>query len=237
MKTTLSAKTTEGFMDGCIKKPTSQATDYQHWEKVDWMVMAWIINSINPSLHGSTHEMFGSILKSILMHLISIISPTLCLIQQESDFNVTDFYTKFKSFLDELSELQPLPDCTLDNELFTHVKAIILNSNPLPSLRRTFNQVLREESRFPIEKERSIKIVSRYAFNSSNTNRYKWRDRQRPKCDCCGKLRHNIVHSSCIDENKKKKSSTTGQALHGTHEKRSVGTQENMNECELAQEP
>lgn len=35
-----------------------------------------------------------------------------CLIQQESGTSVKDFYTQFEGYLDELSELQPLPECT-----------------------------------------------------------------------------------------------------------------------------
>lgn len=78
--------------------------------------------------------------------------------------SVTDLYTNFKSLLDELCELQQLPQCncgaskelaqreqdqyvhlflvSLDNEHFGHVKGTILNTDPLPSLRRVFNHVL-----------------------------------------------------------------------------------------------
>lgn len=105
-----------------------------------------------------------------------------------------DFYTQFKSYLDELSELQPLPECTcgaskelmkreeenrvqlflgrLDSDQYAHVKATILNIEPLPSLRTTFNHLLREESRFQAEKERSFKTESASAFYSNN-NRQK----------------------------------------------------------------
>jgi hypothetical protein len=88
--------------------------------------------------------------------------------EHEPNMTVTEYYTKFKSLLDELGELQPLPECTcgaskeimqregdqqvhlflggLNNERFEHVKAAVLNTEPLPSLRRVFNHVLREEA-------------------------------------------------------------------------------------------
>lgn len=53
MKIALRAKTKLGFVDGTIKKPASNSEDYAQWEKADSMVMAWIINSIDPILHGS----------------------------------------------------------------------------------------------------------------------------------------------------------------------------------------
>ncbi|KAJ1381918.1 Zinc finger, CCHC-type [Sesbania bispinosa] len=188
MRTTLRAKTKLGFIDGSIKRPTSHKADYQNWEKADSMVMAWIINSTNPSLHGRT-------------------------------INVTEFYTKFKTLVDELNEQQPLPECTcgaskemnqreedrrvhlflgsLDNERFAHVKANILNIDPLPSLWRTFNHILREEARFTAEKERNIKTESGSAFYSFSTNKQKRRDGHKPRCDHCGKVGH--VKSKCFE--------------------------------------
>ncbi|KAJ1380798.1 Gag-polypeptide of LTR copia-type [Sesbania bispinosa] len=130
MRTTLHAKTKIGFIDGSIKKPPARSPEFLHWEKVDSMVIAWIINSTDPSLHMS--------------------------ISQEPIMIVTDFYTKFKSLLDELGDFQPLPECTcgaskelaqreeeqhihlflggIDNDRYHNVKGTILNVDPLPPL-------------------------------------------------------------------------------------------------------
>lgn len=141
------------------------------------MVMAWVINSVDPRLHASISHATTSkdIWEDLEEQFAQTNAPrvhrlwrTLCLIQQESGVSIKDFYTQFKSRLDELSELQPLPEFTcgaakaltqreeenrvhlflgsLDNEQFAHVKATILNSDPLPSLRATFNHVLRQVS-------------------------------------------------------------------------------------------
>lgn len=119
-------------------------------------------------------------------------------------------------YLDELSELQHLPECTsgaakalqqreeenrlhlflgsLDNEQFSHVKTTILNSDPLPSLRATFNHVLREESRFPAEKYRNTKGDSASAFYSNSSNKQR---NQRVKCEHCGKTGH--IKAKCFE--------------------------------------
>ncbi|KAJ1430349.1 Zinc finger, CCHC-type [Sesbania bispinosa] len=214
MRTALRAKTKPGFIDGSIKRPTSYKADYQNWEKADLMVMAWIINSTNPSLHGSISH--ATTARDVWLDLEERFAQTnaprihqlwrsLCLMEQEPDVSVTEFYTKFKTLVDELNEQQPLPKCTcgaskemnqreedqcvhlflgsLDNERFAHVKANILNTDPLPSLRP--------------EKERNTKTESGSAFYSFNTNKQKGRDGPKLRCDHCGKVGH--VKSKCFE--------------------------------------
>lgn len=77
---------------------------------------------------------------------------------------------------------------SLDSEQFTHVKATILNTEPLASLRTT------EESRFA-EKEKINKTETAAAFYSNNKQRN--RDGPKPKCDHCGKLGH--IKSKCFE--------------------------------------
>ncbi|KAJ1384093.1 Gag-polypeptide of LTR copia-type [Sesbania bispinosa] len=183
MGSALSAKTKLGFVDGSINKPTTKSHEYNDWEKVDSMVA----QTNAPRVHQ--------------------LWRALCLMQQDSHLSVTDFYTKFKSLLDELGELQSLPQCScgaskelaqreqdqhvhlflgsLDNDRFGHIKGTILNTDPLPSLRRVFNHVLREEARVAAEKDREPKLESGAAFY---TNKYKNREGPQPKCDHCGKI-------------------------------------------------
>lgn len=228
MRTALRAKTKLGFIDGSIRKPALQSEDFYQWEKADSMVMAWIINSTDPSLHGSISH--ASTAKDVWLDLeerfaqtnaprIHQLWRTLCLMQKQSDVTVTEFYTQFKSLLDELDELQPLPECScgaskqliqreedrrvhlflggFDNEQYAHVKATILNSEPMPPLRRVFNHIQREESRFAAEKEREVKIESGGAFYSSKGNKHKSKDGPRPRCDHCGKIGH--VKAKCFE--------------------------------------
>ncbi|GAU42075.1 hypothetical protein TSUD_326530 [Trifolium subterraneum] len=146
-------------------------------------------------------------------------SPYLCLMQKDDELSVTEFYTQFKDVLDELSELQPLPECTcgaskelmqrekgqrlhlflggLDNEQYGHVKTSILNVEPLPSLRRAFNHVLREEARINAEKEKGNSRTDQgTTFHSYSGNKQK-RDGFRQKCDHCGKDGH--IKAGCFE--------------------------------------
>lgn len=143
----------------------------------------------------------------------------LCLMQKGDDLSVTEFYTQFKSLFDELNEHQPLPSCTcgaskelmqreeeqrlhlflggLDSEQYSHVKTTILNSEPLPSLRRAFNHVLREEARCTAEREKgNAKMEQGAAFYSNAGNRQR-SDGPKPKCDHCGKIGH--IKAKCFE--------------------------------------
>ncbi|KAJ1419535.1 Gag-polypeptide of LTR copia-type [Sesbania bispinosa] len=53
MKTALRAKMKLGFVDGTIKKPLTTSPEYHAWERTVSMVIAWIINSTDATLHGS----------------------------------------------------------------------------------------------------------------------------------------------------------------------------------------
>lgn len=143
---------------------------------------------------------------------ISQLWRNLCLMQKDEGLSVTEFYTQFKSLYYELNELQPLPSCTcgaskelmkreedqqlhlflggLDSEQYNHVKTTILNSDPLPSLRRALNHILREEARYNTEREKgNVKVEQGAAFYSNNGRRQK-RDGPKLTCDHCGKGGH-----------------------------------------------
>ncbi|KAJ1418269.1 Zinc finger, CCHC-type superfamily [Sesbania bispinosa] len=221
MRTTLRAKTKLGFIDGTIKKPPVGSTELFHWEKADSMVTAWIINSTDPSLHGSISHVTTT--RDVWIDLEERFAQTnaprihqiwrnLCLIQKEPNVTVTEFYTKFKSLLDELGELQPLPECScgaskelaqreeeqrvhmflggIDNDRYHHIKGTILSVDPLPPLWRAFNHILREESRVLADKDKDPKPETATTFHATNFNRRKGRDGPKPKCDHCGKIGH-----------------------------------------------
>ncbi|KAI5428439.1 hypothetical protein KIW84_033429 [Lathyrus oleraceus] len=134
------------------------------------------------------------------------------MMEKEADMSVTEYYTKFKSLFDERDELQPLLEYNsgaskkllqrkeehrvhmvlgdLDNEQFSQIKGIILNANLLPSLRRVFKEIQRDESRHTTDKEKSTKIEMSYVFYSSKTEKSKWKDNSKLKCDNCEKIGH-----------------------------------------------
>lgn len=213
MKIALRAKTKLGFIDGSVRKLAARSHDFQHWEKADSMVMAWIVNSIDPALHGSISH--AATTRDVWLDLEERFAQTnaprihqLWRILHEPDTTVTEFYTKFKSLIDELGELQPLPEynCgaskefmqreedqkvhlfleSLDNERYEHVKATVLKLEPLPSLRRVFNHVLREEARVMAEKDRVIVTKNEAngtAFYTPNQNKQRRKVGPKPRCD------------------------------------------------------
>ncbi|XP_050878537.1 uncharacterized protein LOC127082349 [Lathyrus oleraceus] len=120
MKTALHAEMKFGFVDGSIKKPACNFADFFSWEKADSMVMAWIINAIDPNLHGSIS--YASTACEIWIDLEEIFAQintphihqlwrTICLLQKDSDMSITKYYTKSKSLFDELDELQLILEC------------------------------------------------------------------------------------------------------------------------------
>lgn len=150
--------------------------------------MVWIINVVDPVLHGSSSHASTArnIWEDLEERFSQTNAPRihqlwrmLCLIEHESDITVTIYYTKFKSLFDEQGELQPLPKCTccaskeilkreeiqhvhlfgnLNNELFEHVKATELNTEPFPPLRHVFNHALREEAMITSEREMMVAV-------------------------------------------------------------------------------
>lgn len=189
IKTDLRAKTKLGFIDGSIKKPSSESEVYHDWEKEDSMVATWLNNVIKPNLHNSISH--ASAVRDVWVDLEERFAHTsalqihqlwrnLRLMQKQPKTSVIDYYTQFKSLVDKLSELQTPPECSygaakvltqkeeeqqvhlflgdFGSEQYSHIKETILNIDPLPSLRRVFNQMQREESHFAAGKERDSKV-------------------------------------------------------------------------------
>lgn len=126
----------------------------------------WLINATKPNLHISISHV--STARDIWVDLGERLAHTnaprihelwrnLCLMQKQPEKSIIDYYTQFKNLVDELSELQTLPECSCGaakvltqvreeqwfhlflkgfySERYSHVKAIILNIDPLASLR------------------------------------------------------------------------------------------------------
>ncbi|GAU35639.1 hypothetical protein TSUD_394790 [Trifolium subterraneum] len=86
----------------------------------------------------------------------------------------------------------------LDSEQYGHVKTTILNSDPLPPLRRALNHILREEARYTTEKEKG-KVEQGAAFysNSGNKQRRHGPRSSGDRCDHCEKTGH--VKARCFE--------------------------------------
>uniref|UniRef100_A0A7C9AQ24 Uncharacterized protein n=1 Tax=Opuntia streptacantha TaxID=393608 RepID=A0A7C9AQ24_OPUST len=144
------------------------------------MVVAWLYNVIDKNLHGSVayaetaHAIWTDLEEcnsqgnSIRIHQLK---REITLVEQGS-LSVTDYFTKLKSFWDELGTYQVMPRCTcgckcratkeiarimeeeiahkflmgLDPMKYNTVRSAILNMEPLPSLNKAYAALVREET-------------------------------------------------------------------------------------------
>ncbi|KAJ1383148.1 gag-polypeptide of LTR copia-type [Sesbania bispinosa] len=202
-------------------KKLTTSPEYHTWERTNSMVIAWIINSTDATLHGSISHTTTA--RDVWIDLEGRFAQTnaprvhqlwraLNLIQQESNMSVTEYYNKFKSLTDELGEMQPLPQCKcgaskeitkrdkenhvhlflggLDADRFAQIKGTILNTDPLPSVKRVFNHILREESEILIDKSREVKVDIGAAFHVKNASMHRTKDEPKIKCDHYKKMGH-----------------------------------------------
>ncbi|GJT70104.1 retrovirus-related pol polyprotein from transposon TNT 1-94 [Tanacetum coccineum] len=52
MQTALQAKKKIGFIDGTIKEPATGSADVEYWWMINSMIVSWIFNTIEPTLHS-----------------------------------------------------------------------------------------------------------------------------------------------------------------------------------------
>ncbi|XP_058735814.1 uncharacterized protein LOC131607878 [Vicia villosa] len=191
------------FEDVTIEKPIESSEENHVWEKADSMATTWIINSTDTSLHNNCLDGEDRFAQTDALRVHQL-WRTLSLIQQESKMTVTEYYIRFKRIADELSEQQSLLEWKcgaakqimqreedslvrlflsgLDEYLYTDIKRTIVNMDPLPSLKETFNYVLREEVRINADKIREVKQQKSSGFHSF---KQKSSDGIRTECDDC----------------------------------------------------
>ena len=117
MKIALGAKVKLGFINGKCKMLDEDSLDFEQWNKVDCMVISWILNSISKEiiedfLHTTSarelwkelEERFGES-NGLLLYQVQ---RELSFISQGSMY-VVQYYTKLKKLWDELTCLMPIP--------------------------------------------------------------------------------------------------------------------------------
>ncbi|XP_010272570.1 PREDICTED: uncharacterized protein LOC104608320 [Nelumbo nucifera] len=119
MMIALEAKVKLGFIDGSCEKLEKESPLYKQWNRVNCMVISWILNSMSKEIaeaflySGSAKELwdesqerYGERNGPMLYQLQREIST----ISQNNMF-VAQYYTRLKRFWDELNCLQPIPHC------------------------------------------------------------------------------------------------------------------------------
>ncbi|XP_019107701.1 uncharacterized protein LOC104905474 isoform X2 [Beta vulgaris subsp. vulgaris] len=108
------------FIDGTLLQLESTSKDFQKWIRNDYMVMTWILNSIEKSIAENflfvvssrqlwleITERYGStnVPQNFQLH------RSIALLQQDNH-SIAEHYGKLKRSWDELNALEGLPDCT-----------------------------------------------------------------------------------------------------------------------------
>uniref|UniRef100_A0A2N9I4I6 Integrase catalytic domain-containing protein n=1 Tax=Fagus sylvatica TaxID=28930 RepID=A0A2N9I4I6_FAGSY len=196
----LTAKNKVGFVNGLIEQPKDESL---------------------PAYNAL--EKFGMISKK---GLLKVTGPRIFEIQKsistlsQDQSSVSNYYTRLKSLWDELNNFRSIPDCScgalkvlLDNkqheyvmqflmglnDSFSHVRAQILMTDPLPTITKAFALVVQEE------RQRNINIpslapagdsVALFTRGEAPRNHYggkgQFIKKERPLCSHCGITGHTV---------------------------------------------
>ncbi|KAL9237067.1 hypothetical protein vseg_011656 [Gypsophila vaccaria] len=117
----LGAKRKLGFVDGTVKRPTTDSDDYDDWFTANCTVIAWIFNTIEPKL-GSTisyretsYELWEDIGQRFsvgnevkVYQLFTDISSC----KQHTNENIMEYFGRLKKIWDDINDYDPIPSCT-----------------------------------------------------------------------------------------------------------------------------
>lgn len=119
MTIALSGKNKSGFVDGSLPRPTS-SSGARAWDRVDNVVMGWIIAVLEDSIANSIlsyktskeiweelGERYGQSSNAQMFSLQEELNSLV----QAPDMTVSEFFTKMKTLWDEFDALNPVPTC------------------------------------------------------------------------------------------------------------------------------
>uniref|UniRef100_A0A2N9HI29 Retrotransposon Copia-like N-terminal domain-containing protein n=1 Tax=Fagus sylvatica TaxID=28930 RepID=A0A2N9HI29_FAGSY len=225
----LTAKNKVGFVNGLIEQPKDESLPaYNAWVCCNTMVISWLLNSLSKEIASSViyantaREIWEDLKERFAQgngpRIFEIQKSISTLSQDQS--SVSNYYTRLKSLWDELNNFRSIPDCScgalkvlLDNkqheyvmqflmglnDSFSHVRAQILMTDPLPTITKAFALVVQEE------RQRNTNIPSLAPANDSVAlftrgeaprNHYggkgKFIKKERPLCSHCGITGHTV---------------------------------------------
>ena len=120
MEIALTAKNKLGFVNGSCKKPESNPTSLQNWERCNNMVISWILNALSKEISESV--VYATTVSEISLELEErfgqLNGPKRFQIQKELSqicqglTSITSYFTKIKRLWDEIQTLSKLPQCS-----------------------------------------------------------------------------------------------------------------------------
>uniref|UniRef100_A0A2N9EQW3 Retrotransposon Copia-like N-terminal domain-containing protein n=1 Tax=Fagus sylvatica TaxID=28930 RepID=A0A2N9EQW3_FAGSY len=171
----LTAKNKVGFVNGLIEQPKDESLPaYNAWVRCNTMVISWLLNSLSKEIASSViyantaREIWEDLKERFAQgngpRIFEIQKSISTLSQDQS--SMSNYYTRLKSLWDELNNFRSILDCScgalkvlLDNkqheyvmqflmglnDSFSHVRAQILMTDPLPTITKAFALVVQEE--------------------------------------------------------------------------------------------
>ncbi|KAI5345032.1 hypothetical protein L3X38_012909 [Prunus dulcis] len=214
MTISLNAKNKLGFVDGTLKKPSSESNPDEHavWLRCNDMVFSWIVNTLDPEISYSViycttaHEIWEDLRERFSQSN----APRIFQLQPETSYltqdqlSVATYYTKLKGLWDELASCTYSFTCTCAahgdcnklmqflmglNESYSAVRCQILLMNPLQSARTGRPNQNRSTNR---EDRRTDRSDQKRSQTSNHDDRNAGSSKNRPHGTYCDDDGHHI---------------------------------------------
>lgn len=216
----LRAKNKIGFIDGTLTKPAADSEDLKKWERSNYMVSSWLLNSIVPDIRSSV--LYCDTAKEIWNDLherysqsnapnIYQLKHSIASLKQEGQ-DVSSYFTKLKTLWDELNSLTTVQPCICGHgkemmeqfhqdraieflqglhDHFSMVRSQILLMDSFSSTGKIYALVRQEEK----QQEIASLVVPTVESATLNVQRFQDRNsgpnkRPRPHCDHCNRVGH-----------------------------------------------
>ncbi|KAL0372192.1 UNVERIFIED_CONTAM: hypothetical protein Scaly_0900800 [Sesamum calycinum] len=173
-----------GFIDGSFPKPAAGSKNLEKWKRVDLMITSWLWNSIAKEILGA--YMYAASSRNLWLELQrrygSSNGPMIYQIRRDissvnqGNLSLTTYFTNLKQLWNEVTYLDPMPQCTCGgctcgvnraianqneshqlmqflmglHESFSAERSQVLMMDPLPDLEKAFSMVM------SVEKQRSV---------------------------------------------------------------------------------
>ncbi|XP_056685295.1 uncharacterized protein [Spinacia oleracea] len=185
VKRALIAKNKEGFINGDILKPVENHKDFSKWKRADFMVVSWILSSMNNDLADDFGYIYNAVdlWKELNERFGQSNGPLIYQLKKEIDnlnqenMTIVTYYGKLKKLWDEMQSLRAFPACVAEfeeedkmmkfllglNGGFEGTVTNVLSMDPLPSINKVFSITQQIEK----QKEVSSALAESNAMNSS----------------------------------------------------------------------
>ena len=221
VKNALRAKNKLGIIDGTINKPKGEdGNELNAWEACNSMVISWMFNVIDKSLHSSVA--YAQTAKDMWEDLkeryavgnaprVHQLRSEIVNLKQEG-MTVAAYYAKIKGMWDELNQYIEIPECTcgaaqaivksredekahqflmgLDDTTFGTVRSSILALDPLPTLGKIYAMVTQEEHHRSMARGADRAEITVF---TAKTEKHEGQTNKSGSCTYCGKTGHDVA--------------------------------------------